>query len=875
LVCEVRANSIKLLCNGATVVDWHGDPTRLPLGVAKFAGYAGLLVGGWRGNYCISQIDLTPVGSAVADSQSAVGLSASGDPSGPEALAADRRAAEYVLSVGGKIKINGQLDGLSKWQGDVREITSASDLPDGPFDLTFIDLNVSRGVTEAGMKALQGTKHLQEIVIDGCTGITDASLANLKDNRQLKSLHLYRTKISAAGLRHFKECSELNWLYLGMWSAFGDEDMEFFKEFSGLSSLGMLWLHGTSVGDAGLAYLKGANKLCQLNLNGTKITDNGLRALEKHPKIMYLHLHDNSAIGDAGLVWLRECHGLRHLNLNNTKVTADGARSLKRALPDCKILWGGGEVALNEANADSGSSNSDSGVKPAAAAAPSQASSPADSTALPRARYVRIELPRTGTLSLAEVEAYSGGRNLARSGKATQKSTGYGGHASRVIDGNTSGSYDDGGASHTGNDISEPWWEVDLGDVYPLENIVVYNRTDGDFEKWLSGFTLLVLDADRRVVAKRMGIPAPMPSARFDVKDLLTGVEPAPAAKLTAKEASTLKQHTGAVTRVAFHRTMPALASAGKDGRVLVWNLKNPRAQALEAHKFNEEVWAVKFSPEGAVLALANRNYWGSRLFFKTLTGQKLNEIKDFKGAQSAVASIAYSPDGRLFAAGLDNGTIRLWDGAQFRELSPVGLGTGHAVHSLAFGPITSDRKSRSVEYLLAEGGQDGAARTLTAKFAAGQWTFGPTPVEFPKGAAITGVRFSRDGKLLGFTRVGGHVCLCDARTGQALRDLSGGSRNGDAAESIAFHPEKPWCVTGHKSAQAARIWHIETAEMLAELKGHTGGVMCAEFSPDGRQVATASEDFSIKVWDLSGGDLPEVAKKGKKAKPAAPIVGD
>ncbi len=52
-------------------------------------------------------------------------------------------------------------------------------------------------------------------------------------------------------------------------------------------------------------------------------------------------------------------------------------------------------------------------------------------------RYVRIELPARGTLTLAEVEVQSEGINVARSGKAKQKSTANGGDAARAIDGNT------------------------------------------------------------------------------------------------------------------------------------------------------------------------------------------------------------------------------------------------------------------------------------------------------------------------------------------------------------------------------------------------------------------------------------------------------
>ncbi|HZZ70856.1 MAG TPA: PVC-type heme-binding CxxCH protein [Pirellulales bacterium] len=129
-------------------------------------------------------------------------------------------------------------------------------------------------------------------------------------------------------------------------------------------------------------------------------------------------------------------------------------------------------------------------------------------------QYVRIELPgRSRTLTLAEVEAFSGGHNVARGGKASQKNTAYGGVASRGIDGNKSSNYNEGGETHTEENTDSPWWEVDLGREYPLESIVVYNRVDGDLGKRLSGFTLTVYDhTHNHVVFKKEKNPTPNPS---------------------------------------------------------------------------------------------------------------------------------------------------------------------------------------------------------------------------------------------------------------------------------------------------------------------------------------------------------------------------
>jgi putative heme-binding domain-containing protein len=133
-------------------------------------------------------------------------------------------------------------------------------------------------------------------------------------------------------------------------------------------------------------------------------------------------------------------------------------------------------------------------------------------------RYVRIDLPgKKKTLTLAEVEVYSDGRNIARQGKATQKTTAYGGDASKAIDGNKSGKYSDGGQTHTQENDSDPWWELDLGGEFPINSIVIYNRTDDELGKRLAGFTVKVLDKGRAVVFEKKKQPAPPKSASFEV----------------------------------------------------------------------------------------------------------------------------------------------------------------------------------------------------------------------------------------------------------------------------------------------------------------------------------------------------------------------
>lgn len=67
--------------------------------------------------------------------------------------------------------------------------------------------------------------------------------------------------------------------------------------------------------------------------------------------------------------------------------------------------------------------------------------------------------------------------NVALNKSATQSSTYVDASASRAVDGNTDGSWNSGSVSHTLVD-PEPWLEVDLGNVYSIDEVVVWNRTD-------------------------------------------------------------------------------------------------------------------------------------------------------------------------------------------------------------------------------------------------------------------------------------------------------------------------------------------------------------------------------------------------------------
>ena len=134
-------------------------------------------------------------------------------------------------------------------------------------------------------------------------------------------------------------------------------------------------------------------------------------------------------------------------------------------------------------------------------------------------RHVRIDLPGAEPLTLAEVMVLSDGRNVATDGTATQSSEAWGGVAQRAIDGDASPTYGSGSQSHTNEGARDPWWEVDLGSMVSIDEIVLHNRGEDPYWNRLDGYSITILDDQRRTVWQRSAQPATKEPMRHVLND--------------------------------------------------------------------------------------------------------------------------------------------------------------------------------------------------------------------------------------------------------------------------------------------------------------------------------------------------------------------
>jgi len=115
-------------------------------------------------------------------------------------------------------------------------------------------------------------------------------------------------------------------------------------------------------------------------------------------------------------------------------------------------------------------------------------------------RYIRIYLNRADILSLAEVVVkgeLQGAEKLPDNialGKATRQVSNYGkSFANRANDGQTKGNFFKGEVAVTANADANDWWEVDLGKMYRINEVRIFNRTDAAIDR-LKDFDIYVTD---------------------------------------------------------------------------------------------------------------------------------------------------------------------------------------------------------------------------------------------------------------------------------------------------------------------------------------------------------------------------------------------
>lgn len=326
----------------------------------------------------------------------------------------------------------------------------------------------------------------------------------------------------------------------------------------------------------------------------------------------------------------------------------------------------------------------------------------------------------------------------------------------------------------------------------------------------------------------------------------------------TQKNIATLIEYNrrvrSGISAIAFSPDGRTIASGDQEGRIKLWDVESG-VDIATINGHGKEVSSVIFSPDGAMLASGSGDdtvkLWdvGARRSiaarFKRFVTRR--HIATLRGDTGLVESVAFSPDGKILAAGSPEG-VNLWDVKTKRNSGVLhGLGGKKSswVDAVRFSPdgsILAAASADSQVILWAVHGRPSTILNASSEKVAGTFAR-PTVALHGHEGGVYSVAFSPDGAM-----------LASASSGGGLNKRWKSSPPADPGWNRSV---KLWALTPTPSPNVA----IKRYQEIASLPEHMGPIDDIWFLADGAKIASESSG-KIRLWDIETGNYLDTLPK-------------
>ncbi len=299
----------------------------------------------------------------------------------------------------------------------------------------------------------------------------------------------------------------------------------------------------------------------------------------------------------------------------------------------------------------------------------------------------------------------------------------------------------------------------------------------------------------------------------------------------SGKETIKIRGHQDFLSALAYAHSGRQLAAGGWNGELKVWDCTRKPEHSVF---LTPSAFCVACSPDGKFIAL------GGVGRLEILDVERGISIKTTPLPSGGDTRVAFSPDGRFLASVGGDGFLRLWDAGTWNRLNDV---KAHSERSLAL-KFSPDSKT------LVTSGYDRAVRFWSSpdlrevRRLAGYTNF------------VTDFAFTPDGRLLA-TGGSQEVKLWDTQTLQSRATLA------EPGQRIAISEANRCLVVVDESKGVIKLKDLASLTERTHIKAHKDDIFGISISPDGKTLASASFDGSVKLWHMATAQELVVFKPG------------